>query len=352
VGRNTLTLLRGRAGGRIAVALCLAAWLLSAPAALSAELGAGVKEITGFRYPAFDPKTGKRTWTITAEKAWPVEANFYRAHMPRVVVYGNRHTIDVSSESGSVKRRGRGDVTFILEKNVVIRVDDPSGTVVTTEQLQWVAQEHILRSETRVTIKRTDFTVSGEGLELKPKEGGKEPQFIKLLRNVEVEIAPAAAKSPIFADLAGKAAEENDAHAPPMFISSDGSMIIDRDTNIILLRDNVQARRDKFTLRCDTLRMAFDPETRRLKDIHGEGNLQAFDGDNGISGDTLAWDALSGLIEVTGTPARTWRGPATVSAPIIWLSQSDGKVLWTGRAHIYAPPMESGEFLRFGGDHQ
>jgi len=358
MGISYRSLLPGRARRRLTCALIRAALALLAasfawlPAgrAQEARPEAGVKEITNFRYPAFDPKTGKRIWTVTTEKAWPVEADFYRAQNPHVIVYGNEHTIEISSRSGSVRHRGRADVTFTLEDQVVIRVDDPSRTVVTTEKLEWVASASTLRSDARVKIARTDFTVSGDGLELKPKQGTKEPQFIRLLSNVAVEIAPAAARSPIFADLAGRSAEKDDAEGPPMFVGSSGPMTIDRDTNIISLSDNVQARRENFRIRCDNLRLAFDPETRRLKDINGEGNVQAFDGENGVSGDTLSWDALSSLIEVTGNPAKTWRGSATVSAQIIWFSQTDGKVLWSGRAQIFAPPMDSGDFFRFGGD--
>ena len=330
-------------------------WMAGAALVVAAELGADLEEVTGVQWPRFDPKTGKKMWMVTAEKAWSDGGgNLFHVKEPKVIFFGSEYKINVTSKRGVVKREGRRAFTFLLEGDVTVRVSDPGKTVVRAEKLEWLAAQHVLRSDSPVEIERTDLIVKGVGLELRPQKGDEEVNFIQLKKDVKATISPHASSSAIFSSITGKVEKNDPAQkdGPPLFISSSGPMTINRDTSIVSFEKNVEVRRESFRIRCEDLRMSFDPGTRKVKDIHGSGNLKAFDGENGASGDALSWDALSGLVEIIGKPAKTWRAAATVSAPVIWFSQKDGKILWTGGAQIYAPSEGPASLMHFGGAGQ
>jgi len=336
------------------LAACVLLWCAGGGPAPAGELGGGVQDVRRVRWPHFDPKTGKRISVVTAEKAWPEDGKTYRVQRPKVIVYGTEYEINVTSESGVVKLEGRRGVACTLEGNVTVRISDPGKTVVTAEKLEWVASERILRTDSAVEVRRTDLAVKGVGMELRPQEGSKELRFIQFKKDTQAEISPRASTSGIFSSVTGKAEPDGEEgeEGSPMFISSKGPMTINRDTNVVSFEDNVEVRRQSFKIHCDKLTMSFDPETRKVKDILARGNVRVFGAENGASGDVLSWDALSGLVEVFGNPARTWRGPATVAASTIWFSPKDAKVLWTGRAQIYAPPEGPASLMHFGGGSQ
>ena len=357
MGHDSVTLLPGPEKPRLRSfrRLIPAAFVLlsAAGAPQAAEIGAGVEEITGVEWPQFDRKTGKRILVVKVARAWSSDSMNYDVEGVTVDVYGSEYNIKITSKSGVVNRRSRRNFTFELKGDVTIRIADPARTVLTAETLKWVAADQVLLTDKPVKITRTDFTVKGVGLEMRPEEGTKEVRFIKLNKDVQAEISPRASASAILSGVTGKA-EPPDAKiedAPPMFISSKGAMTINRDTNVVSFEEDVVARRASLTIRCDKLEMTFDPEKRKVTTIVGAGNVSASDGDDGASGDTLSWDASTGLVEIAGDPAKTWRGEATVSARIIWFSQEDGRVrvLWSGRARIYAPPEGPNALMHFGG---
>jgi len=322
--------------------------------ASAGELGGGVQEVTDVRWPHFDPRTGKRISVVTAEKAWPEDGKTFRVRRPKIVLYGSEYNINVAAERGTVRLEGRRSIACVLKGDVTVRVSDPGKTVLKADALEWVASERTLRSDSPIEIRRTDLSVKGVGMELRPQEGTRQLRFVQLKKNVEARISPRASTSAIFSSVTGKArpaGEEGD-EGPPMFVSSKGPMTINRDTNIISFEEKVEARRGSFTIRCDKLTMSFDPEARKVKEIFARGKVRVFEAENGASGDALSWDTLSGLVEVLGKPAKTWRAAAAVSAPIIWFSPKDGKVLWTGRAHIYAPPEGPASLMHFCGGSQ
>ncbi|NQT20236.1 MAG: LPS export ABC transporter periplasmic protein LptC [Planctomycetes bacterium] len=321
----------------------------ASPAA--AEVGANIKEITGVEWPQFDRKTGRKILVVKVDTAASGDGMTFEVEKVAVDVYGGEYNIKITSDSGVVNRRDRRNFTFTLKGNVTIRIADPARTLLTAEKLEWVAADHVLLTDTPVEVRRTDFTVKGVGLEMRPEEGTREVRFIKLSKDVQAEISPRTAASAVFSGLTGKArpADRKEEDAPPMFISSKGAMTINRDTNSVSFEENVVARRGTFTIRADKLEMTFDPEKRKVTTIIGTGNVSASDGKNGASGDTLSWDASTGLVEMAGNPAKTWRAKATVSAGIIWFSQDNGQVLWSGDAHIHAPPEGPNALMRFGG---
>lgn len=358
MGHDSVTLLPGPEKPRLRnfQRLILAAFvLLSAAGApqAAAEIGIDVKEITGVEWPQFDRKTGKRILVVKVALARSGDGMNWDVEDVTVDVYGSEYNINITSKSGVVNRRSRRNFTFELKGGVTIRIADPARTVLTAETLKWVAADHVLLTDTPVKITRTDFTVKGVGLEMRPEEGTKEVRFIKLNKDVQAEISPRASASAIFSGVTGKAfpagAERKD--APPMFISSKGAMTINRDTNVVSFEKDVVARRASLTIRCDKLEMTFDPKKRKVTTIVATGNVSASDGEDGASGEILSWDASTGLVEIAGDPAKTWRGEAWVSANIIWFSQEDGhvRVLWSGRARIYAPPEGPNALMHFGG---
>jgi LPS export ABC transporter protein LptC len=331
-----------------AIALLLAA---SAAAGAEDELGADLQEVTGVQWPRFDPETGKRVWVVSAEKAWATGEGAYKVKKPHVVLYGSDYDITITSDSGLVKRKNHRNNSFVLEGGVKISIDDPGQTVVKAERLEWLARKQVLQTDSAVSIDRKDIDVKGKGLELKPEKGSKKVRLLRLKQNVQAAISEDVSTGGIFSGVTGKQAEpeKDQADTSQMFISSDGALTINRDTSVVTFHDNVEVKRKTLRVKCDKLQMAFDPETTQIRSIQVEGGVKAFDGPNGASGKVLSWDALTGLVELVGEPAKTWRAGATVSAPVIWISQDDGRILWTGRAHLFAPPEGPASLMRFGG---
>jgi len=340
----------------LALAAPLAAHLPARPAS-ALETGAELQQARGLHWERFDPRTRKKVWDIIAKEARAEQdGSSYRIDTPTVVIFGSDYDVHLSSKSGFVKREADRGNTFVLEGNVVAEITDPGKTVVRTERVEWLAAERLLQSDAAVEVRRTDFRVVGEGMELVPQQDGKDVKLIRLKKNTKAAISPQASRSAMFGAVTGKAELiKDDAPAPPeMRISSDGPMTINRDSSAVDFERNVQVQRGTFRMRCDKMRVTFDKRTQQARDIICEGAVEAADGENGARCSSLTWDAASGLAELSGTPdkpAQTWRGSSTVSAPIIWISK-DNSVLWSGRVHIFAPPEGPSSLIHFGGGRQ
>ena len=338
----------------IATALaCVLALAMSAPAG---EIGAELDVARGVRWERFDPKTGKKAWEVAAKEATAGPNMSYFIKEPKVVIHCTGYDMNISSDTGLVKREDDKNNVFTLDGNVTLKFNDPSHSVITTEKLVWLASKRLLTTDDPVQMSRDDLEVSGVGMQVEPEKQGKDVRLVRLEKGVKAVISPSASKSALFSSLNGieePAAKPGQPEGPPMIITSRGPMIINRDSGSVAFSDSVAVRRGTFSLRCDNMEMTFDGETRKAKDILCTGHVQAFDGKNGASGERLKWDPVSGLTEITGkkdgSRAKTWRGGATVSAPSISISQKDRKVTWSGRAQLFAPPEGPEQFLHFGG---
>ena len=348
---------------RLASAACLLAAACSIgtaqlPLSLAGELGAELTDAEGVTWWRYDPKTGKKTWEVSTKKATPsADGKTCLIAEPKMLIRGSEYDVNVSSDTGTMTREDEKNNAFKLAGNVLVKMADPYKTVLTTDAIEWVPSTRTLQSGSPVEVKRTDLAVSGVGLEIEPENQGKGMRLVRLKKNVKATITPAASKSALFPAIGGTADKlpKDDA---PMVIVCQGPMAINRDSSTVSFTDKVEVRRGTFSINCNYLELTLDPntkkvpDTKQVKEIRCTGDVNAFDGANGASGDTLSWDALSGLAEVTGSkdrPAKTWRGSASVTAPIIWISQKDRRVLWSGRAHLFAPAEGAGKLFRFGG---
>jgi len=317
----------------------------------AAEVGANLEHASDIRWERFDTKTGRKIWDVTCKEASSKDGRNYAINEPKVQIRGSEYNMQVTAANGSIRREDERNNSLLLDGGVHVKIADPAHTVMRTEKLQWLASKRVLQTESHVDVQRTDISVSGTGMELEPQEQGREVRLVRLNKDVKARISPKASKAAIFSTISGKHESDDDKDAPPMIITSKGPMLIHRDTNVISFSDRVVVQRGTLTLRCESLELSVDVKARQVKEVLCTGGMEAVDGENGVSGDSLSWDATSGLGEVMGTPgklARTWRGAATVSAPLIWLSSKERKVLWTGRAQIFAPPQGTENLLHFG----
>jgi len=347
MGKHPLALLR-----RLTAAVLLGAALaVLGGVAAGGELGATLERASGVRWERFDPKTGKKIWDVTCKEAASTDSRNYSIKEPSVSVRGSEYNIEISAARGTIRREDERNNSLLLEGGVTIKIADAGRTVIRTEKLQWLASKRVLQTESRVDVQRTDFSVSGTGMELEPHEQGREVRLVRLNKDVKATISPNASKAAIFSTISGTQESDDDRNAPPMIITSKGPMLIHRDTNVISFSESVEIHRDNLVMLCEKLEMAVDGDTRRVREVICTGGVEAVDGENGASGEALSWDAMTGLGELAGTagkPAKTWRASATVSAPLIWLSSKDRKVLWSGRAQVFAPPQGTENLLRFG----
>jgi len=332
----------------ILLAVCLLT--LGTAAAQMAQQGADLKEVQGLHLQRFDPKTGRRMWDFKAARAL-ADGDVYRGRNPQVIVYGSEYNMHVDA-GGAVFRRK--DNSFDLLDEVIVKIDDPSKTVIRTDSLSWDAERQILFTEDLVSIQREGLIATGIGMELRPGED-KRVDIATLKQNVKMKIDGSTTRDIVLSPVTGRddpPAEDSQ----PMHISSAGPLTIDLVVSKATLHDSVEVKRGGVVITCDSVEVEFDSETRAVVSILCDGNVKAVDGLNGASGSVLSWDVHTGLCEITGEPggerAKTWRGESTVSADVIWFYEPDRKILWSGRAHIQSPVEGIDPVLHFGGDRQ
>ena len=329
--------------------------LLLAGSALAGE-GVVLENAKGVTWRRFDPKTGKRSFEVNAKEATASEDG--KTHLitrPEMLIRGSEYDVNVSSDSGTVRSEGGRDNIFTLKGNVVVKIADPGKTVIRIDELTYSESQRLLVSDSPVKVTRTDITISGTGLEIEPEHESKDVRLITLKKDAKARISPTASRSVLFSAISGTDEKANSKPDLPMDIVSDGPLSINRNSSEVSFRDNVRVLRGTVTITCDNLQTVIDPATRIVDEIRCAGGVKAVDGENGAgaSGETLSWDSSTGLAEIAGKkggePARTWRGPAVISAPLIWISQKDQKVLWSGGARLHAPAEGKTGLLRFGG---
>jgi len=323
-------------------------------AAFGGEGGVMLKDAKGVTWRRFDPKTGKRTFQVNAKEATASEdGKIHIITRPEMLFRGSDYDVNVSSESGTVRSEDGRNNVFTLKGNVVVKIADPEKTVIRVDELTWSESKHVLESDSPVEVSRTDITISGTGLEIKPEEEGKDVRLITLKKDAKAQISPTASKSALFSAISGSVEKPDSKTELPMDIISDGPLTIDRNSSVVSFTDNVRVQRGTATIACESLGMVIDPATRTVSEIKCAGGVKAVDGERGASGETLLWEAASGHAEIAGEkdgePARTWHGPAVITAPLIWISQKDLTVIWSGGARLHAPAEGKSGLLRFGG---
>ena len=316
--------------------------------------GVVVKDAKGVTWRRFDPKTGKKVFDVSAKEA--VVSEDGKTHLitePRMLIRGSEYDVNVSSESGSVRSEGGQNSAFTLKGSVVVKIADPGKTTIRIDELTWSESKRLLESDSPVEVIGADISITGTGVVIEPEQGSKDVRLITLEKDVKARISPTASKSALFSAISGSAEKPDPKAGPPMDIVSDGPLTINRNSSIVSFTDNVRVVRGSATITCESLDMVIDPATRTVTELKCAGGVRAVDGEDGASGEAFSWDASTGLAEIAGKaggePARTWRGSAVITAPLIWISQKDLKVLWSGGTRLHAPAEGKTGMLRFGG---
>ncbi|MFW6107115.1 MAG: LPS export ABC transporter periplasmic protein LptC [bacterium] len=331
------------------------ACLLPASARGAAAEGGSYK----VRIPKYDDETGELVWVVEAATLEPVPDSEDSKDLTtvRIELHADGALHAATAEKGRVDTKKN---TGVLRGNVVLRFDDETKTRVETEVLAWDGEKGTAHTDEPVTIRRTDMTIRGIGLDLRvrdvEKPGTEEKQRadeLVIRRNVRVDIAPTtqdwllpsrrpakAPRPPEQPKEEGPKEGEEGKQGEPIVVTSTGSLTVFRLSMTAIFRENVRTVQGKKSMTSNMLTLHFVPskedQDRAVLDrVRAEGDVRIDDGETIALADIATWTREEGTSRLVGRPAEVrWDNGNRLTSPVI--------VSLRGGAELHALPAEEG----------
>jgi len=194
-------------------------------------------------------------------------------------------SVTATSEKGKMYM---GSSNVRMEENVVITT--PDGAELTTDYLDWAAQEETATTEAYVVVKKDNIVIEGDGA-----EGKTDLQEVEVKKNVKVTVYDQSLvsqqgedekKEPVQVGLQNKGIEDsgktdqeesevkNKEKKRPTVITCDGKLEIDYETNLAKFFDNVVLDDEGGKVYADRMDIYIDPQTKAVKKAIAMGNVK------------------------------------------------------------------------------
>jgi lipopolysaccharide export system protein LptA len=189
----------------------------------------------------------------------------------------------------------RIDNSVHLEQNVRATTED--GATLTTDYLDWDAQNEKLSNDAPTWIKRGTMEAYGIGIFGQPSLN-----LVQLKKDVVVKIS-----------LKKEADQQALALPPPTVITCDGSLEVDYENNLAIFQDNVKVEDNRGKIFADRMDVYFATEAEESKRIEGMegvgidkvvalGNTEIHHGGNITYSQKAVYDTDTGKLTLTGEP--------------------------------------------------
>lgn len=236
---------------------------------------------------------GKKQWDLEGKSADIMDEKINMTDVT-AKIYGKDAHMNVVADQGSLNRL---DNSVHLEKNVFVTSDD--GATMTTDYLNWDAQNEKLFSDAPVWLKRGMMEASGKGIIAQPALN-----FVELKQDVTVEVTPESRDT---------AAENKVSEISSTVITCDGPLEVDYQNNVAFFHDNVKVKDSRGEIFSDTMDVYFATETDKGKQLEGmegmgiekviaQGAVEIHHGQNISYSKKAVYDTNTGRLTLTGQP--------------------------------------------------
>lgn len=165
--------------------------------------------------------------------------------------------------------------TVILEENVVLRLRGE--TTIKTDHVRWTQASGVLTTDSLVTVDHADARVVGRGAHGLPNEG-----FIQLHHDIVMNLHDGATR-----------------------VACSGPLKIYYNQNKMVFYRKVVVTDDRGTLSANRMDVLFDPDDRKVKDIHAEGNVSIERNGDRTRSRRAIYSVRTGSVRLEGNPEIT-----------------------------------------------
>jgi LPS export ABC transporter protein LptC/lipopolysaccharide transport protein LptA len=234
------------------------------------------QQLEGFNLSGYS-QSGQKSWDIKGDKA-DVQGNEVAVTNVNANSYGEQD-LNLTAKKGKIDK-ATGDVD--LEQDVVITSD--SGATLKTDTLQWQRNKDLVQTDDKVSIEDGTMTVQGTGMQAHPS------------------LKDAKLKSDVTANIQAEGKDKKKDNQ--IQITSDGPMEIDQAAQTAVFTENVQAieMSSGRKLKADRMKVTFDEDSRKIKEILCTGNVEVHQGMNITYSDSLTYKADEQRMILTGKP--------------------------------------------------
>lgn len=212
-------------------------------------------------------------------------------------VYGDGTTMTITADEGSLNRVNNN---VHLEKNVVAVSDD--GATLTTDYLDWNAQDGELSTDAPVHIKRGFMEAEGIGMIAQP-----ELNLVEIKKDVKVKIAIEVKDNNVSGENVAIRVSK------PTIITCDGPLEVDYENNLATFYKNVKVNDSRGEIFAERMDVYFSSDSQQQQQIEGmEGmgiekivavkDVEIHHGSNITYSQKAVYDAQSGKLTLTGRP--------------------------------------------------
>lgn len=300
------------------------------PSELQKELTQAPEEMLSSFSVSGYTKGGKKQWDLEGKGADILDQEIKLTDVTGKV-YGKDMCMTILADEGSLNRL---DNNVHLEKNIFANTDD--GATMTTDCLNWDAQNQRLSSGDVVWIKRGMMQATGTGVVAHPEFNSVElKKDITVTLSLQPSLQKAGAQEnsalsaedfpeqqpPTLADDSGLTAQMDDAsqtvsaQGEPNLtvITCDGPLKVIYQDKLAVFKDNVKVKDSRGEIFADKMDVYFttqDEAARQIEGIEGMGiqkivaigNTEIHHGDNITYSQRAVYDTNTGKLTLTGKP--------------------------------------------------
>ena len=234
-------------------------------------------------------KGGKKQWDLAGQSA-DIMTEEIKLTDVTGKVYGKEVNMTIVADEGILNRL---DNNVHLEKNVKATTDD--GATLTTDSLDWDAQNELLTSEVPVWIERGMMQARGTGLMAQPMSN-----LVQLKKDVTVELS--------LQQTADSAQKQG-----PTVITCDGPLEVEYENNLAIFQDNVKVKDERGEIFADKMDVYFAAQAQGDKQLKGTegmgiekvvavGDVEIHHGANITYSQKAVYEADTGKLTLTGQP--------------------------------------------------
>lgn len=111
------------------------------------------------------------------------------------------------------------------------------------------------------------------------------------------------------------------------------------EEGVVVFQGDVVVHQGELTLRADRVTVHGDPDTRAIETVEAEGGVRIQRKDVVAVGETARYDAVSGVVVLTGDP-KVWRGRDVVAGDRITLYLAENRSVVEGARAVLYPDQE------------
>lgn len=212
---------------------------------------------------------GEKKWEIKGSSA-NILANVITLDYITAKAYGDDGSVTLKAKKGIYDKVTK-DV--YLENNVIGKTSD--GARLLTERLSWNQKTESVSTDALVRIEKDNLFSTGKGA-----TGNPQLKQVELKKDVVVEI------------------RDN----PPTLITCDGPLTVNYKRNIAILNNNVKIRDQRGQIDSDTMKIMFDPKTRKITRVVAIGNVRILRDGNSTYSERAMYSVKNGIVKLIGKP--------------------------------------------------